>query len=190
MNNLDYALAALIGFCALYGLGRGVLRIATSILSLVLGTAAAATWYAIPAAFLQQRWHLAPTLADALGYVIIFIAVAIVVEFSGRRIILLVQAINLNWFDRLGGILLGAILGAALAGIVVVVLTAAMPAGWPPLAASRVAPRVLAFDSALLAYVPPDAVSLFERKRDELAHYWADQKESPAPTPIRSAGGT
>ena len=45
LNNLDYGIIAIVVIGALYGLGRGVLRMATSILSLIVGVAVASTWH-------------------------------------------------------------------------------------------------------------------------------------------------
>lgn len=190
MNNLDYALVAIIVLGVLYGLSRGVLRIITSVLSLVLGIIVAASWFRQVGGIITKHSSLSLSIANAIGYVIVFLLVALIVEYAGRRIVALVQAINLNWFDRLGGLIIGLILGAALAGVTVMVLTAVMPADWPELRESRFAPRVLGFDQELLSYIPPEAMQLFNEKRNELTRYWQRQNQSPVTNPSRSASGT
>jgi membrane protein required for colicin V production len=182
LDNLDYALVAIIVLGALYGLSRGVLRILTSILSLLLGTIAATNWFPNLGALIQKHSSLSATVADIIGFVVIFIIAVAVVGYAGRRIALLAQAVILSWIDRLAGLIIGLVVGAALAGVAVVVLTATMPPDWRQLRDSRLAPRVLAFDDKLISFVPPDAQRLFEEKRNALTRYWQQQNESPATT--------
>lgn len=190
LNNLDYVLALLIALGALYGLGRGILRIATSLLALLLGIAAAATWYARIATTIQQHFKLSVAVAEVIGYVVVFLAVAATVEFAGRRIVALVRIIHLNWIDRLGGMLLGAAVATAFAGLDVVLLTAVMPSDSTLLCDSRLAPKLLAYNDSLAAYVPPRAKQLYEQKRDDLVHYWNAKNQNPAPGLKRPASGS
>lgn len=195
MNNLDYAILAIIALGGLYGLTRGALRMVTSILSVGLGIAAASIWYGRVAAVVEPHLPANPplgagTLAAVIGYVAVFLAVAAVVEFAGRRIVRLAHIINLNWLDRLGGAIFGAALAAAFAGINVVLLTTLLPADSTLLRDSRLAPPVLAYNQALVAYVPAQIKDLYEQKHEELIRYWSTQNENPAPAPERAKSGT
>jgi membrane protein required for colicin V production len=180
LNGLDYAIIIIVGFGALYGLGRGALRMATSILSLVLGVYAAATWYGRAGAIAQTNLHTSPTISMVIGYGAVFLIVFVAVEFAGARIVALAHIIHLNWVDRLGGGLFGAALAAIFAGLDIVILTALLPANSPLLQNSQLAPRVLGYNQVLLGYVPPQVKQLYTEKRDDLFRYWEHQKKNPA----------
>lgn len=190
MNNLDYAIVAVIAFGALYGLTRGALRMATSMLSVILGVTAAAAWYGRVGTAIEQRLHTTPTVGAVAGYIAVFLTVAAAIEFAGRRIVRLAHIINLNWIDRVGGALFAAALAGAFAGFDVGLLTILLPADSTLVRNSELAPRVLAYNEALMAYVPSQVKDLYGRKRDELIRYWNTQNEKPAPAPDRAKSGT
>ncbi len=183
MNGLDYVILAIIGLGALSGLTRGALRMATSILALVLGIYAASVYYAQAAAIAHQYLTTNPTISDVIGYAAIFLVVYIAIEYAGSRIIRLMQIIHLNWIDRIAGAILGATIGAVLAGLIVVAMTAVLPPDPPLLRDSKLAPRVLGYDQALMAYVPAQVKTTYEEKRDELYHQWVAKDQGPDPSP-------
>jgi len=183
MNGLDYVILAIIGLSALSGLSRGALRMATSILALLCGIYAASVYYARAAAVANQDLKTNLSVSEVIGYVAIFLIVYIAIEYAGSRIIRLIQMIHLNWIDRLAGAILGASIGAILAGLIVVVMTAAMPPDSPLLQNSKLAPHVRAYNEALLAYVPEQVKATYEEKRAELYRQWETKDEGPDPSP-------
>jgi membrane protein required for colicin V production len=183
LNGLDYAIIAIIGLGALYGLGRGALRMATSILSLALGLYAASMWYQRVGAYLETLFKTSPTLSQVIGYAIVFLLVFVAIEFAGRRIIMLVNLVNLGCIDRLAGAVFGAVLGVVLAGLTIVAITAFSAPNPPMITDSQFAPTVLAYNEALLAYVPPEVKKEYETKREQVYHYWVDRKKAPAHSP-------
>jgi uncharacterized membrane protein required for colicin V production len=190
MNKLDYLILAIVAIAALYGLGRGALRMMTSILSIVLGVVVAAAGAARAGAIVQYYFGSSPEVSTAAGYVILFLAVVIAVELVGRRIIIFAHIINLNWIDRLGGLIFGAALGVVLAGVNVLLLSGVIASSEPLLRDSQMAPRVIAWNQALLAYVPPKLKSMYEQKRDDLRRYWNPENQNPARTPDGASSGT
>jgi membrane protein required for colicin V production len=184
MNGLDYVILAIIALCALSGLSRGALRMATSILALVFGIYAASVYYAQAAALANQYLKTNLAVSDVIGYVAIFLIVYIAIEYAGNRLIRLIQIIHLNWIDRLAGALLGASIGAILAGLIVVAMTAALPPDPPLLQNSKLASHVLRYNEALLAYVPEQVRTTYDEKREQLYRQWqAKEDESPDPSP-------
>src|SRR5437667_4056711 len=156
LNNLDYGIIAIVVIGALYGLGRGVLRMATSILSLIVGVAVASTWHERAGALAHEHLGTGPAISAALGFVAVFALVSVAIEIVGRRIVALAQIVNLSWIDRLGGALFGAALAAIFAGVDLMILTTVLPADSHLLRNSRLAPQVVAYNQSLLAYVPPE----------------------------------
>jgi membrane protein required for colicin V production len=183
MNGLDYAIMAIVGICALSGLTRGALRMATSILALVLGIYAASVYYQRVAAIAQKYLGTNPSVSAVIGYAAIFLIVYIAIEYVGSRIIRLAQIIHLNWIDRLAGAILGASIGAVLAGLAVVALTAALPADPALLRDSKLAPRVLGYNQALMAYVPEQVKTTYEEKRNQLYRQWVAKNQGPTSSP-------
>lgn len=184
LNGLDYAILAIVAVGVLHGMTRGALRMATSILSLVLGIYTASIYYEQAAAFARNYFKTDPTVSAIIGYAVIFIAIFMLIEMAGSRIILLIRIIHLNWLDRLGGAIFGAIIGAVLAGLVVVAMTAALPPESSILTKSKLSPEVLGYDHELLGFVPAQVERMYEEKRAELFRDWAAaETETPAPSP-------
>src|ERR1700691_2144628 len=172
MNGLDYAIIAIVGLSALHGLTRGALRMSTSILSRGLGIFAASLYYGRAAALAERYLKTSPTMSAVIGYVAVFVIVFIAVEYVGGRVVTLVKIIHLSAIDRLAGAAFGAVIGLVLAGLMVVAITAVMPATPPLLRDSKLAPRVLQYNQVLLAYVPPQVKISYEEKRTEMMQYW------------------
>ncbi|MGH8011150.1 MAG: CvpA family protein [Candidatus Binataceae bacterium] len=179
MNGFDYALIALIGLGALYGLGRGALRMFTSVLALIIAVYLASSYYLGLGAWLRRSFMLGATTAAVLGYLLVFVAALVAVEFAGQRAINLSRMIHLGWLDSLGGVVLGAAIGAVVAGLAVVMLTAALPPRAGMLRDSQLAPRLVAYNHALLGFIPPHLEEVYESKRGELLEYWARAIKNP-----------
>jgi membrane protein required for colicin V production len=191
MNGLDYAIIAIVAVVALHGFTRGAIRMATSIVSLIAGIYLASVYYGRAAQIAATYLKTGPALSQAIGYAGVFGIVFIGIEYAGGRATRIVRAIHLSWADRAAGALLGASLGAIIAGLIVLGLTAAMPDNSPVLAGSKLAPKVLRYNQMLLAYVPPQVKEEYERKRGELLRKWAQEMENPgAPRHPAAAPGS
>jgi membrane protein required for colicin V production len=187
-NNLDYAIIAIIGLSALYGLGRGALRILTSILCGVVGLAAASAWYQPGGAFLERHLHMGETASAVVAFVLIFVAVAGAIAMAGRRLVGLIRMINLGWIDRIAGALVASALAAAFVGFDVGLLAAMLPPDSNLVRASTLAPHMIACNETLMAHVPAQVRESYNQKRDALIRYWNGQNENPAHTPFGGSG--
>ena len=154
----------------------------TSILSFVLAIYGASIWHGQAGSLAQSHLGTSPVTSDIIGYITIFLLVFIAVEVLGQRIIFLAQLVHLNLLDRLAGAALGAVLGVIFAGLNIVLLTTLLPANYPALQNSELAPEVLSYDQSLLGYVPPRVKQIYQEKRDQLARYWNIKHPSPATT--------
>jgi membrane protein required for colicin V production len=179
MNGLDIAILVIVGLCAFGGLSRGALRMATSILSLVLGIYAASIYYGRVGALAHKYLSTSPTVSTVIGYVAVFIIVFMAIEYVGATIARLAQIIHLSWIDRLAGAIMGAVIGALLAGFLVIGMTAVMAPDPPLLRDSRLAPQVLSYNQVLMAYVPPEVKKTYEEKRAELYREWVLKAQGP-----------
>jgi membrane protein required for colicin V production len=183
LNGLDVAILAIVVLCAFGGLTRGALRMATSILSLVLGIYAASIYYGRAAALAHKYLSTSPTWSTVIGYAAVFLVVFLAIGYAGATVARLAQAIHLSWIDRLAGGILGAAVGALLAGFVVIGMTAVLAPNPPLLRDSRLAPQVLSYNQVLMAYVPPEVKQSYEQKRAELYRQWALKAEAAATAP-------
>ena len=183
MNGLDDVIVAAIGLGALFGSARGILRIASSLIALVAAVYLAAAYSQVAGDYFTRAFSMRPGAGDALGYVVIFLTVMVVVAWGGGKLAQLVRAVHMSWVDRLGGAVVGAALGALLAGLIVVVATVALPADAPAIRGSQLAPRVLDFTHDLAGLVPPQLRDAYYYREAQLITYWNEHKTaSPEPT--------
>ncbi len=184
MNGLDVAILVLAGLGVLWGLRRGVLRMATSIVALAAGIYFASIYYPAVRDFALSHLPIGPTAAAVIGYALVFLLVFGVIQSAGGVLIRLVHTVSLGWIDRLLGGVVGGAIALAIAGLVLMVLTAVLPADAALLSQSKLAPRVLNYADAMLAYIPPEVKALYNTKRRELTRYWLQHElEGGSPTP-------
>lgn len=68
------------------------------------------------------------SITTAIGYVIIFLAVFIIAQIVGKAVRTMLKIVFLGWVDRLGGVVVGALLGAILVtGVVTAMARVAYP---------------------------------------------------------------
>jgi membrane protein required for colicin V production len=176
MNGLDYVILGLIALGAVRGSAGGVLRIASSLIGLAAAVYLASIHNHETAEYLAGVFNLRPEAAAVLGFVIIFLTVMVLVSWGGAKLTELIQAVHLSWVDRLGGALVGAALGALVAGFLVVILTAAAPADTSIVRRSRFAPHVLEFNHTLAQFVPQDIRDAYMRREAQLIQYWNEHR--------------
>ena len=172
MNGLDVAIVVVAVLGAFYGLGRGVLRMATSVVSLGAAFYLASLYYPRVGDVAARALHLSPPVAAVVGFVIVFFAVFIVVEVAGSIVARLIRTVHLSWIDRLIGAAAGGALTLLMAGFALMLATAVLPAQAPLLRNSVLAPRVLAYAQGLIGFIPPEIEGLYQRKREQLERYW------------------
>ena len=189
MNWLDYALLVIIGLSVVHGLSNGALRMLTSLLSFGLGIYGASVWHHQAGALAQAHLGTSPLTSEIIGYAAIFVLIFVAVESVGQRLIALVAATRLNLLDRLAGAGLGAVLGAILAGLNIMLLTALLPSNYPLLLNSQLAPKILSYDRELIEYIPPQVKQIYQDKRDQLSRYWNAKNASPANAFSKGANG-
>jgi membrane protein required for colicin V production len=192
MNWLDIVTVGIIAVGGIYGLLRGILRMATTLVSLVAGIYVALLYYG-EVGHLIQTWvsAVSTTVADALGYAVAFTTVFVIVEAVGHMLMRVAETINLGWLDRLGGMAFGAAISGVICGLLLMLLTATMPADAALLRGSELAPQVLYYTETLLNYVPPQVKQAYQSKRDSLTRYWLQHlAPQPAASPQASASAS
>jgi membrane protein required for colicin V production len=185
MNGLDVAIVVVAGLGVLWGLARGVLRMATSIVALAAGVYFASIYYPAARDFALRHLPVGPTTAAVIGYAGVFLLVFIVIQTIGSVLVRLVRTVSLGWIDRLLGGAAGGAIAITVAGFALMLLTAVLPADTALISQSQLAPHVLTYTDALLAYIPPEVKTIYQQKRRELTRYWLEhalQGASPTAT--------
>jgi membrane protein required for colicin V production len=181
MNGLDYLILIAIALGAIHGSSRGILRIASSLIALVAGVYLASLYSHQAGAYLARAFSVQPGTGAAIGYVIIFLTVMVVVAWGGSKLAQLIRAVHMSWVDRLGGAVVGAALGALVAGLLVVVVTVVLPVDAPFVRQSKLAPRVLDYSHDLAGFVPENIRDAYYYRESQLITYWNEHKTMAPP---------
>ncbi len=126
MNPLDWIILAILAVSVIVAASQGFMYEAFSLAGAVLGYLMAAWNYKMAAAwfvpYVKTEWA-----AQAAGFLVIFIFVAIVAGIIGRVARWAVHGVGLRWFDRA----LGGVFGLLRGALVVMVLVMAMASFGP-----------------------------------------------------------
>lgn len=174
MNTLDIIFFVLIGASVIYSLIRGLVREIFSFLAIVLGFFAASYGSAAMATWLR-RWVEHETLAQILGFAILFVLVAFCISLLGKLLSRLMKKMDLGWADRTAGAAFGFLKAILLVAIILLVLTAFLPPKSKILSESQVSPIALNIARGLSFLVPEKLRTLYSEKEKELMKYWASQ---------------
>ena len=151
MNWLDIVLVIAIGVSAFIGVKKGVIGIAITLAGLVLGVFLAGRYYIVFSQYLTFIPHAG--LAKVAAFSIIFIGVMAAAGVVARLISKAASAVMMGWANRLGGGILGGILGAIFCGAFLAMWVKFMGMT-QVIAESRIAPVLLSQFPMVLALLP------------------------------------
>jgi membrane protein required for colicin V production len=92
------------------GYSRGLIIAVFSVLALVIGLAAALKLSVVTASWLKNAVHIAAKWLPVLAFALVFIVVVLLVRLGARALEKTAQIAFLGWANKLGGILLYAVL--------------------------------------------------------------------------------
>lgn len=177
MNSLDIVFLAIIGVSVLYSFIRGLVREIFSFLAVILGFLGASYGYVVFARWLR-RWVENETLAQILAFIALFILIAFLLGLMGRLLSRAVKKMDLRWADRIGGAAFGVIKAVLLIAIILLILTAFLPARSKMISDSKAAPSILAVSRGLSHLAPFKLRSLYAEKEKELRKHFAGRELS------------
>lgn len=114
MNWLDIVIIVAIGIATFIGLKKGIIKAVLTLAGLIVGVVLAGRYYtpfSEQLAFIPQAG-----LAKVAAFAIIFIGVMVIATVLARLLKRAASAIMLGWANRLGGGILGFVLGAIFCG--------------------------------------------------------------------------
>lgn len=171
MNPLDTMMIVILGVVVIYSLIRGIIHVAVSFLSLIVGIWVALRFYTVIA---QQVGKLLDShmWSNIIGFLIIFFLVSISISLAGMLLRKLLKIGNMRWIDRVGGAIFGLVMGCVVIYAVIMILVAFAPPQAPFLKTSQLAPHVISISNHVLGYIPSNFKNQFEEKRNEMLEIW------------------
>ncbi|KAA0258085.1 CvpA family protein [Deferribacter autotrophicus] len=126
MGVIDIVLLIVIGVFGIKGLFRGLISEVFGILGLILGYVLAYQYYGIFAKIISG-FGIKRSVADALGFVITFLLIYIVIFLIGTLLRKFFKTIKLGWMDKTGGFAFGVIKASVILGVLLYFLISVLP---------------------------------------------------------------
>lgn len=154
MGLVDLAIIIVLAISAIVGLIQGFVRSLSALAGLALGLTLACWNYSRPAAVLLPMVR-SKALANAIGFVIIALAIMLLLGFVGAVLARALRFLGLGWIDRMGGAAFGLLEGAGLVTICIIVTMAFFPKSqW--VAESSMAPMFFKLCDQVMEASPAD----------------------------------
>ena len=174
MNWLDYLLLFILAMSIIEGLRRGMARIIIGLVFAILGVLFGLWFYGYFGGFLSPYINSKP-LTNFLGFVFVFAGFAVLGALLGAGCAKLFKWVGLSWADRLAGGAAGAVNGAVVCVVLVLVL---MAFPFQPtkrvVGGSRFAPYLTDAASVVSSFAPRELQDGFDRAYDEAKQLWVD----------------
>ena len=107
---IDLFFAILMCIAIFKGYQKGFIIAVFSIIAFIIGLAAALKLSAVTAAYLKDSVNISAKWLPFLAFAIVFFIVVILVRLGGKLIEKVFQVVLLGWLNRIGGIILYAVL--------------------------------------------------------------------------------
>jgi membrane protein required for colicin V production len=107
---IDIVFAIAMVMACIKGYQKGLIVALFSVVAFIVGLAAALKLSAVVAGWLQSSTSVSAQWLPVLSFALVFLAVVLLVRWGGRLIQKSVEAVLLGWVNRIGGILLFAVL--------------------------------------------------------------------------------
>jgi len=173
---LDFVFAGIILVSIAFAVTKGLVREITSLVALIGGFILAALYYQVPARLLIEFCRT-DSIANMLGFMIIFfgcLLVGAVISFLINRFM---KAASLQWMDRVLGGVFGLLRGWAIASILVVGLIA-FPIRENMIARSVLAPYLLAGARTAVIMVPQGLKDKFNEQYLKVLQSWNQNRSA------------
>ncbi len=122
MNVLDIVIGIVLLLFAFAGLRKGLIIEAFYLASFVIGVYGAMFFSDAMSDWLSDLIDVAPEYLSLIAFILTFILFMVLIRYLGRLISNLVEAIFLGFIDKIGGFVFGAVKGALLVSILIMLL--------------------------------------------------------------------
>src|SRR5262245_27934550 len=116
---IDIIFVILLVLALIHGYRRGLIVAVFSLVSIIVGLAAAIKLSAVVANHLGHTVKVSDKWLPVISFAIVFIVVVLLIRLGARAIQKLTEALMLGWVNRLGGIILYAVIYITIYSVVV-----------------------------------------------------------------------
>ncbi len=100
---IDFIVAIFVTMGFYFGYSRGLIKTVFDTLSLIIGVLAALKLSPITIDILQQIIKTSPALTFIIGIILTFVLVMTIIRFIGRKFEHLLEALNINFINKMAG---------------------------------------------------------------------------------------
>jgi len=122
MNWLDIVVIIFLAITTITGLSRGLIKTIIPLVGVVLAVVLAGQFYDSVAGWLSH-WMHSPSQANIAGFAIIFVVVVIVSLIIATLLSKFLSLLLLGWVDKLGGAVIGFLIGGFVVGAILTIIT-------------------------------------------------------------------
>jgi len=182
LNIFDYIIAAIIIYCIIRGIFRGIIKEASSIIGVLAGLYAAYNYYPSLSKDLLGFKNLFPSgeYVDIISFLLLFSIVFLMVGALGILIRFLLKIVFMSWVDRLFGGVFGFVRGFMIASMLVLVLTTFLSSGASVISESAFCPYVASVSAAMSRFAGTAMQNQFDKKMNVAKQSW-DSPDGKAP---------
>ena len=137
MNYLDIIIAIILFLFGFKGFRKGLVIEVVTFLAFGLGIYGAMRFSDFTAAHMQEYMEINPKHLNTIAFVLTFILLVIGVNILGKWVTNVIKALNLTFWNKLGGAVLGVAKGVLLCSIFLMVLNNFQPLRKEPFSAHR-----------------------------------------------------
>ncbi len=123
-NWLDIVIGLILAAALIKGISAGLIKSIFNIAGIIAGLVMAILYYAPASSLILSYIALPQLIADALSFILIFSFTAAIVHAAGYFLAVITRVSLFRFFDRLGGGAAGLIIGLALIGVLLILMTA------------------------------------------------------------------
>ena len=161
MTWFDWLAALIVAALAVRGYSRGLILQISAVVAVALGLLSGLYLHSAVAAMLPDIGH--PVLKLVAGFTVVFVAVALCVNFLARALKTAVDALFLGIVDRLLGALLGAVVGVQLLILTVLLVGRYMPDGLAWMETTQTARLLSGVVEFVLPLLPDHFIEFFDQ---------------------------
>ena len=177
MNPFDMLIIAILSFCLIRGIFRGLIKELASIVGVLGGFYAAYTYYPLLQGWFTS-WVSSPDYRSILSFLVIFCGVFLVISIIGVILKYLLNIAFLGWIDRICGAAFGFVKAVLIVSVLMIALTTFLSRGTPIVRDSLLAPHVTRVAEAMVQVVPRDMKNEFQSKIKEMKGIWGKKRRS------------
>ena len=122
MNYLDIIIAIILFLFGFKGYRKGLIIEVVTLLAFAVGIYGAMHFSEFTGKHLQDFVEINPKYLDTIAFVLTFILLVVIVNLIGRAVTNLIKAMNLSFFNKLGGFVFGVAKGVLLCSLLLLVL--------------------------------------------------------------------